>query len=53
MKEAPVNDAERLAKLLYLGETPTVYVPSPEVRAWRELINVRGQAIAKRTRAEN
>ena len=26
------NDAERLAKLLYLGETPTVHVPSLEVR---------------------
>jgi len=45
------NDAERLAKLLYLGETPTVHVPSPEVRAWRELINCRNQVIAKRTRA--
>ena len=33
------NDAERLAKLLYLGETPAVHVPAPEVRAWRELIN--------------
>src|SRR6187200_1063450 len=41
------NDAERLAKLLYLGETPTVHVPSPEVRAWRELINCRGQLVAK------
>jgi transposase len=47
------NDAERLAKLLYLGETPTVHVPSPEVRAWRELINCRNQVIAKRTRAKN
>jgi transposase len=47
------NDAERLAKLLYLGETPTVHVPSPEVRTWRELINCRGQVIAKRTRAKN
>src|SRR5829696_3234537 len=47
------NDAERLAKLLYLGETPTVHVPSPEVRAWRELINYRGQVVAKRTRAKN
>ncbi len=28
-------DAEKLAKLLYLGEVPTVHVPSPEVRAWR------------------
>jgi transposase len=47
------NDAERLAKLLYLGETPTVHVPTPEVRAWRELVNCRGQIIAKRTRAKN
>ena len=47
------NDAERLAKLLYLGETPTVHVPSPDVRAWRELINYRGQVVAKRTRAKN
>ena len=47
------NDAERLAKLLYLGETPTVHVPSADVRAWRELINCRGQLVAKRTRAKN
>jgi transposase len=46
------NDAERLAKLLYLGETPTVPVPSIEVRTWRELINCRSQVIAKRTRAK-
>src|SRR5690242_9895781 len=47
------NDAERLAKLLYLGETPAVHVPSADVRAWRELINCRGQIVAKRTRAKN
>ncbi len=47
------NDAERLAKLLYLGETPTVHVPSLEVRTWRELINCRNRVIAKRTRAKN
>jgi transposase len=47
------NDAERLAKLLYLGEAPAVHVPSLEVRAWRELINCRSQVIAKRTRAKN
>src|SRR5215467_13088035 len=47
------NDAQRLAKLLYLGETPTVHVPSVEVRTWRELINCRNQVIAKRTRAKN
>jgi transposase len=47
------NDAERLAKLLYLGETPTAHVPAVEVRMWRELINCRGQLVAKRTRAKN
>jgi transposase len=47
------KDAERLAKLLYLGEAPTVHVPSQDVRAWRELINCRSQVIAKRTRAKN
>lgn len=47
------NDAERLAKLLYLGEVPTVHVPSMDVRTWRELINCRSQVIAKRTRAKN
>src|ERR1700756_4705667 len=47
------KDAERLAKLLYLGETPTVHVPSLDVRTWRELINCRTQVIAKRTRAKN
>lgn len=29
------NDAERLAKLLYLGETAIVHVPALEVRTWR------------------
>jgi transposase len=47
------KDAERLAKLLYLGEVPTVHVPSLDVRTWRELINCRSQVIAKRTRAKN
>jgi transposase len=47
------NDAERLAKLLYLGEMPTEHVPTLAVRTWRELINCRSQVIAKRTRAKN
>jgi transposase len=47
------KDAERLAKLLYLGEAPTVHVPSIDVRTWRELINCRSQVISKRTRAKN
>lgn len=46
-------DAERLAKLLYLGEVPHVHVPPAQVRAWRETINFRRQLIAKRTRAKN
>jgi hypothetical protein len=44
------KDAERLAKLLYLGEAPTAHVPSVHVRTWRELSNCRSQVIAKRTR---
>jgi transposase len=47
------KDAERLAKLLYLGEAPAVHVPSGDVRTWRELITGRGRVIAKRTRAKN
>jgi transposase len=47
------KDAERLAKLLYLGEAPAVHVPSADVRTWRELITCRGRVIAQRTRAKN
>jgi transposase len=47
------KDAERLAKLLYLGEAPAVHVPSGDVRTWRELITGRGRVIAQRTRAQN
>jgi transposase len=46
-------DAEKLAKLLFLGEVPTVYVPSANVRAWRALIEYRSRLIAKRTRTKN
>ncbi len=31
-------DAEKLAKLLYLNEVPTVYVPDINIRDWRRLI---------------
>src|SRR5262249_18784764 len=47
------KDAERLAKLLYLGEAPAVHVPSGDVRTWRGLIPCRGRGVAKRTRAKN
>lgn len=46
-------DAEKIAKLLYLGELPAVHVPGPEVRAWRELIIARDRAVAQRTRIKN
>jgi len=46
-------DAYRLAKLLYLDEVPTVYVPSADVRAWRELITFRRRLVEKRTRVKN
>jgi hypothetical protein len=45
------KDAERLAKLLYLGVAPAVHVPSADFRTWHELITCRGQVITKRTRA--
>lgn len=46
-------DAEKLAKLLYLGEVPAVHVPTADVRAWRELITFRRRLVEKRTRAKN
>ncbi len=46
-------DVEKLAKLLFLNEVPGVYVPSGDVRAWRQLIEYRTQVIDKRTRAKN
>jgi hypothetical protein len=45
--------ADRLAKVLYLGEAPAVHVPSSDVRTWRELITCRDRVIAQRTRAKN
>jgi transposase len=46
-------DALKLSKLLYIGEVPTVHVPSSDVRAWRELITFRRKLVEKRTRAKN
>ncbi len=47
------HDAEKLAKLLFLGEVPAVHVPSVDVRSWRELITCRRHLIEKRTMAKN
>jgi transposase len=46
-------DAEKLAKLLYLDEVPTVYVPSVDVRSWRNLIEFRQRLLGRRTRVKN
>jgi transposase len=46
-------DAEKLAKLLFLGEVPAVHVPSENVRTWRELIEHRKRLMVKRTRTKN
>ena len=46
-------DAQKLAKLLYVGEVPCVHVPQADVRAWRELISFRKRLIEKRTRVKN
>lgn len=46
-------DAQRLAKLLLLDEVPPVYVPSVNVREWRQMIEYREQLVKKRTRAKS
>ena len=46
-------DAEKLAKLLFIGEVPEAYVPSISVRNWRRLIEYRRRLIDKRTRCKN
>jgi transposase len=46
-------DAEKLAKLLYLGEVPTVHVPSPEIRAWRGTAEHRARLVRRRTCIKN
>lgn len=46
-------DALKLAKLLLIGEVPSVHVPAADTRAWRELITFRRRVVEKRTRAKN
>jgi transposase len=46
-------DARRLAMLLCLGEVPSVYVPSLDVRSWRQLIVHRRRAVSSQTRCKN
>jgi len=46
-------DAEKLAKLLFLGEVPPAYVPTSDIRSWRSMIEHRDRLIRERTRAKN
>lgn len=46
-------DAEKLAKLLYLDEVPTVYVPDINIRDWRRLITFRQNLVQENVRTKN
>lgn len=46
-------DAQKLARMMFLGELPEVHVPSLAVREWRVLIDHRGRLVDKRTAAKN
>jgi transposase len=46
-------DAQKLAKLLFLGEVPPVHVPSVDVRAWRAMIEHREGVVARVVRTKN
>ncbi len=46
-------DAEKLGKLLYLGEVPPVYVPNLQFREWRDLITFRSQMVKNQTGTKN
>ena len=46
-------DAEKLAKLLFLDEVPTAYMPAKSVRNWRKLIETRRRTVEKRSRVKN
>ncbi len=41
-------DAQKLAKLLYLGEVPLAYVPTIDIRQWRGLIEYRHGLVVRR-----
>jgi transposase len=46
-------DARKLATLLYLKQLPQVHLPSPDVSAWRALINHRRTLVKRRTILKN
>lgn len=46
-------DAEKLAKLLFLNEVPSIHVPNINIRDWRRLIIFRQNLVAEGTRVKN
>ena len=46
-------DAYKMAKLLYMDEMPAVYMPSKEVRQWRETILHRKKTVTKLVKVKN
>lgn len=48
-----IKDAEILARLLYAGLLPGIYVPSPEVQAVRGLLGHRLNVVKERTSVKN
>jgi transposase len=46
-------DARKMAVLLSIGEVPSVYMPSKEVRQWRETILHRKKTVTKRVQVKN
>ena len=46
-------DARKLADLARTNLLPTIWVPSPEIRAWRQLLRGRARLVRWRTRAKN
>ena len=47
------KDALKLARMMELGNLPTVHVPQPGVRQWRELISYRHALVDRRTAIKN
>ena len=46
-------DARKLAELSRVSLLPAIWVPSPEIRAWRQLVRGRAALVRWRTRAKN
>ena len=47
------KDALKLGRLSALNQLPMVYMPAPEVRQWRELIQYRQSLVKRRTAIKN